>query len=145
MDFEQYDAELARMMLEGGLDGRNGGGLPHFLGLRTVDVGPGFVVAELEVRADLLNPFGAAHGGVLAAMADHVLGSAVFPVIPRGTWPASLEFKLNYLAPVRLGTLRARGEVVVLRKRNAVVRIEATRGGQVVGAGLGTVSLQPPK
>ena len=29
------------MMLAGGLDGKNGGGLPEWLGIRTVDVGPG--------------------------------------------------------------------------------------------------------
>ena len=145
MEFEHYDAELAELMLGGGLDGRNGGGLPDFLGMRTVDVGPGWVVAELDVRDDLLNPFGAAHGGVLAALVDHVLGSAVFAVIVRGTWPATLEFKLNYLAPVRPGPLRARGDVVALRKTTAVVRVEAENDGRVVAAGLGTVSLKPPK
>jgi len=143
--FEGYDEEIARMMLAGGLDGRNGGGLPEWLGIRTVDVGPGWVVAELDVRDELLNPFGAAHGAVLASLADHVLGSAVFPVVPRGTWPASLEFKLNYLAPVRAGVLRARGEVVALRARTAVVRIDVENDGRAVGSALGTVSLQAPR
>jgi uncharacterized protein (TIGR00369 family) len=82
---------------------------------------------------------------VLASLLDHVLGSAVFPVVPKGTWPASLEFKLNYLAPVRQGVLRARGDVVVLRRNTAVVRMEATNNDAVVGAGLGTVSLQAPR
>ena len=145
MEFPDYDADTAAMMLGGGLDGRNGGGVPEFLGLRTVDVGPGWVVAELDVRPDLLNPFGAAHGAVLASIVDHVLGSAVFPVVPRGTWPASLEFKLSYLAPVRQGVLRCRGEVVTLRRATAVVRIEAENDGRVVGAALGTVSLQAPR
>lgn len=145
MAFDSYDPAVAEMMLGGGLDGRNGGGLPEWLGIRTVDVGPGFVVAELDVRDELLNPFGAAHGGVLAALADHVLGSSVFPVVPLGTWPASLEFKLNYLAPVRVGVLRARGEVVTLRRTTAVVRIEADNDGRPVAAGLGTVSLQPKR
>jgi uncharacterized protein (TIGR00369 family) len=145
VDFDTYDAELAAMMLAGGIDGTGGGGLPRWLGIRTVDVGPGFVVAEVDIRADMLNPFGAAHGGVLAAVVDHVLGSSVFPVVPRGTWPATLEFKLNYLAPVREGILRCRGEVVALRKTTAVVRIDAENGGNTVGAGLGTVSLKPPK
>ena len=34
------------------------------------------MTAELDVRPELLNPFGSAHGGTLAALADHVLGSA---------------------------------------------------------------------
>ncbi len=145
LTFDGYDAEIARMMLGGGLDGRNGGGLPAWLGIRTVDVGPGYVVAEIDVRDDMLNPFGAAHGAVLASLADHLLGSAVFPVVPRGTWPASLEFKLNYLAPVRVGVLRGRGEVVALRQRTAVVQLSFENEGRAVGAALGTVSLQPPR
>src|SRR5688500_1795369 len=145
MAFESYDEETAAMMRAGGLDGKNGGGLPEWLGIRTVDVGPGWVESELDVRPDLLNPFGAAHGAVLASLFDHLLGSAVFPLVPRGTWPASLEYKLSYLAPVREGVLRGRSEVVVLRKKTAVVRIEATNNGTAVGAALGTVSLQAPR
>ena len=57
-------------------------GLPAYLGIRTVDIGPGTMVAELDVRADLLNPFGTAHGGVLAALVDHVLGAVLYPVDP---------------------------------------------------------------
>jgi uncharacterized protein (TIGR00369 family) len=143
--FETFDEQVAEMMLSGGLDGRNGGGLPDWLGMRTAEVGPGWVVAEVDVREDMLNPFGAAHGGVLAAVVDHVLGSAVFPVVPRGTWPATLELKVNYLAPVRVGLLRARGEVVALRRATAVVRIDAENDGRAVGAALGTVSLQAPR
>ena len=143
--FPSYDEEIAAMMLAGGLDGKNGGGVPEWLGIRTVGVGPGWVESELDVRPELLNPFGAAHGAVLASLLDHVLGSSVFPVVPRGTWPASLEFKLNYLAPVRVGVLKARSEVVVLRSNTAVVRIEATNEGRVVGVALGTVSLQKPR
>ena len=144
-EFPSYDEEVAAMMRAGGLDGTNGGGLPEWLGIRTVDVGPGWVESELDVRPDLLNPFGAAHGAVLASLMDHLLGSAVFPVVPRGTWPASLEFKLSYLAPVRVGVLRGRSEVVVLRRNTAVVRMEATNDGRLVGAALGTVSLQAPR
>ena len=143
--FDTFDPEIADMMRRGGMDGRNGGGLPEWLGLRTVEVEPGFVVAEIDVRDDMLNPFGAAHGAVLASLADHVLGSAVFPLVARGTWPASLEFKLNYLAPVRVGVLRARGEVVVLRRRTAVVQMTFENEGRAVGAALGTVSLQDPR
>jgi uncharacterized protein (TIGR00369 family) len=145
MEFPTYDEKIARMMLDGGIDGRHGGGLPSYLGMRIVDVGPGYAVAEIDVREELLNPFGAAHGGVLAALADHLLGSSVLPVVPPGTWPATLEFKLNYLAPVRVGLLRATGEVVALRARTAVVRMEFENDGRVVGAALGTVSLQAPR
>src|SRR4051812_40968753 len=114
-------------------------GLPEYLGITTVDVGPGTMTAELEVRTELLNPFGTAHGRVLTALVDHVLGSVLYPLIPRGAWAATTEFKVNLLAPVRDGVLRARSEVLALTKRTAVVRIDVTNDDRLVGLAQGTV------
>src|SRR5262245_57585199 len=120
-------------------------GLPAFLGIRTVEDGPGYLVAEIDVRPDLLNPFGSAHGGVLAALVDHVLGTVLYPLIPRGAWAATTEFKLNLLAPVSDGVLRARSEVLSLGRRTAVVRIDATNGDKLVGLAQGTVTISLPR
>ncbi|HEV7762558.1 MAG TPA: PaaI family thioesterase [Acidimicrobiales bacterium] len=140
---ESFDPAIAQAMLDPHFNGSNA--FTDFLGLRIVEVTPGRATAEIEVRPDLLQAFGAVHGGVMAALVDHVLGSAIFPSVPTGTWPATLEFKLNYLAPVRQGTLRATGEVIALRKRTAVVQVEVTNDGQPVAAAQGTISLHPPK
>jgi 1,4-dihydroxy-2-naphthoyl-CoA hydrolase len=140
--FDSYDPAVAEMMITsaGGM-----GGIPDYLGIRTTHVGPGTMTAELDVRPDLLNPFGSAHGGTLAALADHVLGAVLYPLIPRGAWAATTELKLNFLAPVRDGVLRARSEVISLTKRTAVVRIDATNGDRLVGAAQGTVTISAPK
>ena len=119
--------------------------MPGYLGIRFTLVEPGRCVAELDVGEHLLNPFGAAHGAVLASLVDHVLGSAVFPIVPRGTWPATLEYKINYLAPTRLGLLRATGRVVSLSTRTAVVSVECENDGRLVGTALGTLALTPPR
>lgn len=144
MDFEHYDEEFATAMLAGSV-AAEGGGLPQYLGIRTTGVGPGWLEAQMEVRDELMNPFGAAHGGVLSALVDHLLGAAVFPVVPRGTWPATQEFKVNFLAPVRPGPLTGRSEVVTLRRSNAVVRIDCHNDGRLVGTALGTVALKAPR
>jgi acyl-coenzyme A thioesterase PaaI-like protein len=39
-------------------------------------------------------------GGTFAALVDHVLGAVLDPLIPRGAWAATTEFKLNLLAPI---------------------------------------------
>jgi len=143
---DRFDEELAAAMLRGfaGQDGLDTG-LPGYLGIRFTAVEPGHCVAELEVGEHLLNPFGAAHGSVLASLVDHMLGSAVFPIIPRGTWPATLEFKINYLAPTRPGVLRATSRVVSLSKKTAVVSVDCENEGRLVGTALGTIALSPPK
>ena len=140
--FDSYDPAVAEMMVT---TGGQMGGIPDYLAIRTVDVGPGTMTAELEVRPELLNPFGSAHGGTLAALADHVLGAVLYPLIPRGAWAATTELKLNFLAPIRTGVLRARSEVISLTRRTAVVRIDATNEGRLVGAAQGTVTISTPR
>lgn len=143
---DRYDEEVANAMLARSQAPEGSDtGVPEYLGIHFTEVGAGRVVAELEVGDHLLNPFGAAHGAVLASLVDHMLGSAVFPIVPRGTWPATLEFKVNYLAPTRPGTLRATSTVLSLTKRTAVVSVQCENAGRVVGTALGTLALTPPR
>jgi len=140
--FPGFDPEIAAFVAGADMTAT---GLPAYLGLRTVDVGEGTMTAQLDVRDELLNPFGVAHGGVVSALVDHVLGAVLYPVIPRGSWAATTEFKVNLLAPVRSGTVSARSEVIALTQRTAVVRIDVTCGDQLVAAAQGTVTIRPPK
>jgi 1,4-dihydroxy-2-naphthoyl-CoA hydrolase len=120
-------------------------GLPDYLGVRHSEVGPGILRAELDVRDELKTPAGNLHGGVLAALCDHVLGTVCYPVMPRGSWAATTEFKLNYLAPVTEGTLQATARIESLTKRTAVVRIDVQNGERLVCIAQGTVLLMAPK
>src|SRR4051812_44208559 len=140
--FDTFDPDVAATMVGGE---SMMPGLPAWLGIETVDVGPGTMTAKLAVRDELLNPFGTTHGGVLASLVDHVLGAVLYPLIPRGAWAATTEFKLNLLAPVSDGTLRARSEVLAMTKRTAVVRIDVTNGPRLVGLAQGTVTISQPK
>lgn len=141
--FEYFDEKIAQ-----GLIRANEAltGLPRFLDARIVEVTPGALVATVEVRKELLTPFGSLHGGVLAALCDHVLGCVLYPLMPRGSWAATTEFKLNYLAAVRDGTLRAEADVLALTKRTAVVRIDVHNGERLACIAQGTVLIvEQPK
>ena len=122
-----------------------GGGLPAYLGIQTTGVEPGRLTCELQVTDELLNPFGAAHGGVVSALIDHALGAVCFPVIPRGSWPATQEFKLNFTAPARPGLMVAQAQIVSMSKRTAIVRIDVSNHGRLVCAAQGTVAIMAPK
>ena len=141
-EFPGYSEKAARGLI-GPAD--LGGGLCAFLGLRHVDAGPGVLRAEVEVRDELKTPFGNLHGGVLAALCDHVLGTVCYPVIPRGAWAATTEFKLNYLAPVSGGTLRAESQIVSMTRTTAIVRVEVSNGGRLACIAQGTLLLRDPK
>jgi uncharacterized protein (TIGR00369 family) len=66
-------------------------------------------------------------------------------VIPKGSWAATTEFKLNLLAPVKAGTLSTAAQVISLTKRTAVVRIEVSNEDRLVCAAQGTVLIMAPK
>lgn len=114
-------------------------GLPAYLGIRTVHVAPARLAAELDIRPELLNPFGSAHGGVVASLVDHVLGAVLYPHIERGQWAATTEFKLNLTSAVREGTVRAEATIIAMSRRTAVVSIDVTNDGKLVAVAQGTV------
>jgi uncharacterized protein (TIGR00369 family) len=121
------------------------GGLPAYLGIRFVEMSPGRLVGTMTVRDELLTPFKTLHGGVMAGLVDHVLGCVLYPLMPRGQWAATTEFKLNYLAPVFGGAeLRAESTVLSLGRRTAVVQVEVTNGEQLVCVAQGTLLVSEP-
>jgi uncharacterized protein (TIGR00369 family) len=140
-EFAQYDPAIAEGMIKAN---RAAGGLPGYLGVEFTEFEPGRLVATMEVRKELLTPFGTLHGGVMAGLVDHVLGCVLYPLMARGQWAATTEFKLNYLAPVRGGTLRAESTVVSLGKRTAVVRVEVDQGDRLACVAQGTLLVSDP-
>ncbi|HVM39326.1 MAG TPA: PaaI family thioesterase [Acidimicrobiia bacterium] len=141
-EFESYDEGVAEVLVG---SARTAGGLPQYLDITVKAVGPGRLRAELAVRDELLTPFGNLHGGVVAGFVDHVLGSVLYPLLRRGQWAATTEFKLNYLAPVQRGTLVAESMVLSLTRRTAVVRVEVGVDGRPVCVAQGTLVIVDPR
>ena len=139
---EAFDAKIAEGFLRAN---EKLEGLPAFLGVRFTEFQPGLLRAELEVRDELLTPFKNLHGGVLSAVCDHVLGCVCYPHMKRGQWAATTEFKLNLLAPVTKGTLRAEAEIVSLTRATAVVRIQVENDGRLAAIAQGTVLIRDPQ
>jgi uncharacterized protein (TIGR00369 family) len=140
--FPHFDQRIADTFVTTSLQAE---GLPGYLGIRFTEITPGRLVAEMPVRDELLTPFKTLHGGVMAGLVDHVLGCVLYPLMPRGQWAATTEFKLNYLAPVFGNTtLRAESTVISLGRRTAVVQVEVTAGDQPVCVAQGTLLISDP-
>jgi 1,4-dihydroxy-2-naphthoyl-CoA hydrolase len=121
------------------------GGLQTFLGIRITAVGPGTMTGELDVRPELLTPIGNMHGGVLSAFCDHMLGCVCYPVMKKGQWAATTEFKINLTAPVTQGTVSAQAEIINLSRTQAVVRIDIVNEGRRAAVAQGTVTIRDPR
>ncbi len=140
--FEHFDAQIAAGLLRPA-DGF--GGLPQYLAIRHTELSAGRLVAEMDAREELLTPFGNLHGGCLSAFVDHCLGVVFYPIIPKGAWVATTEFKLNFVKPVSGGACRATAEVLALAKRSGVARIDVANGERLVCAAQGTVTIVLPR
>lgn len=146
MNFEErYDEQIAQAMLD---NSTAAGGLPGHLGITHVRFEPGRFYCTATIDPSLLTPFGNAHGGVTAAIVDHVTGVVVYPLMERGQWAATTEIKVNYLAPLKAETVDAEASVVAMTKRSAVVRCELYRrddGRRVLAAAQATLTIVDPR
>ncbi|WP_048826181.1 MULTISPECIES: PaaI family thioesterase [unclassified Hymenobacter] len=108
---------------------------------------PGEVKYTMTVRAEHLSSPGTCHGGVLAGLMDSVLGAAALSeAFTAGELVSTVEFKMNYLHPVRLhDTLVATAKVDHAGKTLLVATGDiycATRE-LVVAKGMGTFNRYP--
>lgn len=87
---------------------RSPGHLPGLLGVHVVDMGQGFLLAELAVRPELFAPNGYLHAGSVITLADTGAGYACLAHLPEGaTGFTTAEVKSNHVGTAREGTIVA--------------------------------------
>ena len=92
------------------------------IGMKVTHVSPDKVIAELPVREELNNRFGALHGGAVMALADNLGGTATIANLPKGGRTAT---QINFFASVPVGDI-ARAECTPLhRGRSTMVVADA--------------------
>ena len=96
------------------------GTFTHGLGLHVTGIGDGWAEGELTAGDGMLNPLGIVHGGVYAAMMDHVAGTAA---CSRGSTCRTVNYDLHYLAPAQPGLLRCRAESVRMGQQIVVMQV----------------------
>lgn len=116
--------------------------------MRIVEVHGQTATIELPVTEKLLQGLGFIHGGVTGALIDTALGAAILGA-RGGTVPSvSVEFKVNFYRPARLGdTLTAHAEVLHLGRFTAAGHARVSnQSGQLVAHGTGTyMRVQAPE
>jgi uncharacterized protein (TIGR00369 family) len=122
------------------------GALPPFvewLGIRDVAGAPAGVV-ELDIADALRNPWGIMHGGVTASLVDVAAERAAASL--SGEAVESLEtgdVSLHFLAPSRVGPVRATATVVGKRADGAVVIVEVRDVGRDRVAARAVATVRP--
>ena len=101
-------------------------GLVRHLGIRFVETGKDRVVAELEIRPELLTVGGALHGGTLMAFADTIGAAGTAVNLAPGQNTATLESKTNFFAAAFKGVVRAEATPLHKGKRTHVWQTRVT-------------------
>jgi uncharacterized protein (TIGR00369 family) len=88
-------------------------------------------------------PHGVLHGGVVMALLDSAMGHAVAALIaPENAFNAAAQMNVNFLEPIRAGTIVAHAKVRKRGKRLAIVEAEAVDDdGRVVAIATATHSI----
>jgi uncharacterized protein (TIGR00369 family) len=88
------------------------------LGWELVDARPseGWVRTRFEGRPEFRNPAGLIQGGLVAAMLDDTMGPTVFVMTAGALFTVTLEMKVTFLAPAKVGPIYGEGWVVQLGK-----------------------------
>ncbi|HEY8492031.1 MAG TPA: PaaI family thioesterase, partial [Dehalococcoidia bacterium] len=87
-------------------------------------------------------PHGVLHGGVLFSAMDTAMGGALTSVLEAGERCATMEAKVNYLAPVVSDSLSVEAHVLHRGRRTAVLESRATAAdGRLAALALGTFTV----
>ena len=92
--------------------------------LDEVDPAAGTITVTFEARPEFANPMGNIQGGILAAMLDDTMGPALVATLPPGQFAPTLEMKVSYFAPAKVGPLWGHGRVVQAGRTNAFVEAD---------------------
>jgi acyl-CoA thioesterase len=104
------------------------------LGMRLVEVAPGRAVVAMTVREDMVNGWGMAHGGLVAALADSAFAAACNT---RGVVTVAAGFDVTFLEPAHAGEeLVATAEERALRGRSGLYDVAVRRADGTVVAEL---------
>lgn len=80
------------------------------LNMPIVSASLGETVFEGAPGPNALNPFGPVHGGWYGTILDNAMGAAVYTMVPAGSASTTLEFKVNVIRAIPVGTpVRATG------------------------------------
>jgi uncharacterized protein (TIGR00369 family) len=115
------------------------------MGMRITDLAWGKAAFEMTPAAYRLQPFGVVHGGNIATLIDTATFWACFLSMDSDEdGLATVDLKLNYLAPARVEGLKCEGRLIKAGKTLSYAEAEVRGGdGRIVAHGTSTLMRLP--
>ncbi|MFO8101038.1 MAG: PaaI family thioesterase [Dehalococcoidia bacterium] len=112
------------------------------LGVKFPRIEKDYCQARARVKENMLNNYGAVHGGAIYTMADACMGAAAFFALAEDELCKTIELKINYFRPVVEGKMVCEARVVNKSNNLSTVEGEVTNDGRLIAKALGTYFIQ---
>ena len=114
----------------------------QLLGMEVKEIKDGESKIQMPFKEGLTHPYKIVHGGAIASLADSSVAIALISLVEPKDRIATIEFKINFLAPVRKGRLEAHAKIIHKGSKIAVGDVEVTNEeGKLVAKVMATYSI----
>jgi uncharacterized protein (TIGR00369 family) len=115
-----------------------------FLGLRLVDLEPGYARLELPFRPEFTHSARVVQGGLITTLADAAIAHALVAAVHGEKLTTTVELKINFIRPATGGTFTAEARLLHLGSRTAVGEAEILdEQGRLIAKCLSSLMLLP--
>jgi len=111
------------------------------LGMRLDLLDDGAATISMAAKPTLHQYQGLVHGGAISSLADTAATFAVLTSLPEKTDVVTIEFKMNFLAPLRKGRATALARTLRLGRRIAVAEVRIIQKGESEPAAVGVFTM----
>jgi uncharacterized protein (TIGR00369 family) len=116
--------------------------------LRLSEVEEGRAVITGETAANYCNPDGTIHGAWPAALLDSCMGSAVHSTLPAGASFTIVEFKIDFVRPILIGTGKVKADGTIVNVGRRIGRADGVlrdSSGKILAKGTTTCLITRPE
>ena len=115
----------------------------RLLGMKVMEIKEGQSKIQMPFKQDLTHPYRIVHGGAIASLADSSVAMALISLVEPKDRIATIEFKINFLAPVSKGDLEAHAKIIHKGSKTAVGDVEVkNEEGKLVAKVIATYSIR---
>ncbi|MGQ9645987.1 MAG: PaaI family thioesterase [Thermodesulfobacteriota bacterium] len=115
----------------------------RLLGMEVKEIKGGEARIDMPFKQDLTHPYGIAHGGAIASLADSAVAMALIDLVDPRDRITTIEFKINFFASVDKGKLEACAKIIHKGSRTAVGDVEVVdEKGRLVAKLVATYSIR---
>ena len=115
----------------------------RLLGMEVKKIKGGKSRIEMPFKQDLTHPYGIAHGGAIASLADSAVAMALIDLVDPEDRITTIEFKINFFASVDKGKLEAHAKIIHKGSKTAVGDVQVVNEkGKLVAKLVATYSIK---